>query len=236
LFTTHRIPARGRRHALDEYVEFLEHLGVDPRPIDWGLRLTEEERSEQRAFLVGLGRPVCGVVVGTSRPAKNWPAERYARLLEALESEHGFRCVLLGGPSAAERAAADSILARTNARPVDALGPGVRRLAWLLDGCDLVVSPDTGPLHVACALGVPAVGLFGYTDPRRYGPHPRYAELVVDGYGSLDRGRYGRARRPGGMRRVTLDAVLEKVGIAVQRYVAVRAGARAGGPGRRGGQ
>lgn len=224
LFTTHRIPPRGFRHVQDQYFEFLEYLGVDPHPLDWGLTLTPEERARQEEFFGRLERPVCAVVVGTSKPEKNWAPDRYARLLEALESEWGFQCVLVGGPSTAERSAADQILRQTKARPIDALGDDVRRLVYLLEGSDLVVSPDTGPLHIARALDVPVVGLYGYTNPKRSGPYRKYEELVVDGYARFPGEDYpcSMEYRPGGMERVTVERVLEKVQLAVDTYVRPR--------------
>jgi heptosyltransferase I len=229
LFTTHRLPPRPLAHFQDEYLEFVEFLGIDPHPVEWGIRFTEEEEAERRSFFERLGGPACAVVVGTSRAEKNWAPERYARLLEALEGEFGFRCFLLGGPSAVERRIADRILAETRAKVVDALGDDVRRLACLLGGSDLVVSPDTGPLHIARALDVPVVGLYGYTNPLRWGPYRKYQELVVDGYARYPGEPYvcSREHRRGGMERVTVAGVVEKVALAVERYVAPRRGGRA---------
>ncbi len=224
VFTTHRVPPRPIGHIQDEYLELVEFLGVDPRPVEWGIRFTAEESAAQRAFFERLGRPACAVVVATSRPEKNWAPGRYARLLEVLESDLGFRCVLVGGPSRLERRTADRILELTRARPVDALGDDVRRLAYLLGGSDLVVGPDTGPLHIARALDVPVVGLYGYTNPRRWGPYGAYGDLVVDGYALYPGERYacGREHRRGGMERITVEAVVEKVRLAVERHVGPR--------------
>lgn len=212
LFTTHRIPPRPTGHVQDQYFEFLEQLGIDPEPVEWRIALNEEERTAQRAFFDGLDRPACGVVVGTSRAAKNWAPDRCARLLEALDTDFGMQPVLLGGPSAAERAAAERILRETRARPVDALADDVRRLVWLLDGSALVVSPDTGPLHIARALDRPLVGLYGYTNPKRYGPYGRPWQ-VVDGYARYAGEAYplDTRYRPEGMDRITVEMVLERV-------------------------
>ncbi|HUH13449.1 MAG TPA: glycosyltransferase family 9 protein [Longimicrobiales bacterium] len=221
LFTSERIAPHPTQHVQDQYLEFLEHLGIDPRPLEWRIPISEEERGAQRAFFDGVRRPTCALVVGTSRPAKNWAPERYARLLERMEREHGLLPLLVGGPSATERAAADAILAATRAKPLDLLGDDLRRLVWLLDGADLVVSPDTGPLHIARALDTPVVGLYGYTNPRRYGPYGKYEELVVDGYAAWPGEDYPPSMeyRPGGMARVTVDAAAEKVALAVARYL-----------------
>lgn len=226
LFTTHHLPPRPVGHIQDEYLEFVEYLGIDPHPLEWGLRFTEEEIAGRDAFFEEVGRPACAVVVATSRREKNWAPERYARLVDALASDLGLRCVLVGGPSAVERAAAETILARASHPPVDALGDDVRRLAYLIGGSDLVVSPDTGPLHIARALDVPVVGLYGFTNPKRWGPYRKYGDLVVDGFAREPGEPYGPEAppRPGGMDRITVDAVLEKVELALSRYVATARG------------
>ncbi len=220
LVTNERIGARPVQHVQDQYFEFLQHLGVDPEPVEWRIPIHDDEREAQRQFFQDLDRPACGVVVGTSKPEKNWAPERYARMLDALESDFGMRPVLLGGPTTVEREMAVDILARTDARVVDMLGDDIRRLVWLLEGAPLVISPDTGPLHLARALDTPVVGLYGYTNPKRYGPYRKYQELVVDGYARSPDEIYpaSMAYRPGGMSRVTVDAVLEKVALARNRY------------------
>lgn len=223
LFSTHRLPPRPMGHFMAENLEFLEFLGVDPYPLEWGLRFTEEELEQQRAFFEKMGGPVCAVVVGTSWPEKDWFAERYARLVDALALDYGFRCVLVGGPSEAERAMAERVRALAGVAPEDALGDDVRRLAYLLAGSRLVISPDTGPLHMARALDVPVVGLYGYTNPKRCGPFGKFEDLVVDGYARYPGEDYpvSQEYRPDGMARITVESVLEKVQLALERYVAV---------------
>ena len=105
---------------------------------------------------------------------------------------------------------------------VDQLGDDVRRLVWLLDGCDLVISPDTGPLHAARALDRPVVGLYGYTNPKRYGPYRKFTDLIVDGYARSPSEDYPLSTeyRDDGMQRITVDMVLHKVELAVNRYLA----------------
>lgn len=220
LFTTDRIPARPDRHVQDQYLEFLEYLGIDPEPVEWNLRLSDAERAAQREFFDAIEGRVCAVVMGTSKEEKNWPSERYARVVEALRRDHGYRVVLVGGPSDAERALADEVLYRTRSMPVDALGNDLRRLVWILDGADLVISPDTGPLHIARALDTPVIGLYGYTNPKRSGPYGKYEDLVVDGYARYPGEDYPASSdyRRDGMARVQAHEVLEKVKLA-ERYM-----------------
>lgn len=221
LFTTHRIPPRPLGHVQDAYFEFLEYIGVEPHPAAWNITFTDAERAEQRAFFDRLARPTCAIVVGTSKPKKNWAPERYARVIDALAAEQGVRCVLVGGPSPIERLAARQILRLCHAPVVDALGNDVRRMMWLLDGADFAISPDTGPLHIARALQTPVVGLYGYTNPKRYGPYRMYEDLVVDGYARDAAEDYSPSMeyRTDGMQRVTVERVLEKAHRALERYV-----------------
>jgi heptosyltransferase I len=216
LFTNARIPGHEPQHVQDQYFEFLRFLGVDPEPVTWGLTLRPHEREAQAAFFGPLAAPACAVVVATSRADKNWAPERYAPLLEQIVARHGLQPVLVGGPSPVERAIADRVLADTKAPVVDALGPDIRKLLWLIDGSVLLVTPDTGPLHIARAIDKPVVSLFGRTNPKRSGPYRKFEELVVDGYARYPGERYSAAPVPrDGMGRVTVEAVLEKVALAL---------------------
>jgi len=219
LFTNARIPARGQRHVQDQYLEFLEYLGVAPEPITWDIRFSDAERSAQRSFFEGLDRPACAVVVGTSKLEKNWNAEGYARVLEEVERSHGLRPVLVGGPSKIERAIADDVMSRTDARVVDMLGDDLRQLMWIVDGSAMLISPDTGPLHIARALRTPVVSLFGYTNPKRSGPYRAYQDLIVDGYAEHSGEDYPIiVEYRDGMERIRADDVLAKVSLAMERY------------------
>ncbi len=224
LFTTHRIPPHSNQHVQDQYFEFLAYLGVDPEPVEWNIQFTPEEREAQRRFFSRCDGPVCSVVVGTSKAEKDWPASRYARLLEIIESDFGLKPMLIGGPGARERAAAAEIVRLTRVKPLNELGDDLRRLLYLVDGSDLLISPDTGPLHIARAVETPVVGLYGYTNPKRTGPYRKYQDLVVDGYSRYPGEEYpiSMEYRPEGMARITIDLVRERIDLAVSRYMVGR--------------
>jgi heptosyltransferase I len=220
LFTNDRIPARPVQHVQDQYFEFVEHLGIDPRPAEWRIRLSDAEREAQARFFGDVDQPTCAVVVGTSKLEKNWQPDGYSQILDALRFTYGLQPVLVGGPSAVEREIADRILARTRSKPIDALGDDLRKLIYILDGSALCISPDTGPLHISRALETPVIGLYGYTNPKRTGPYRAYEDLVVDGYARSPEEDYPPSMEyRDGMGRVTPDAVLEKIDLAMTRYV-----------------
>lgn len=217
-FTTHRIPPRPVRHVQDQYFEFLEWLDV-PVVEEWPFAFSGEERAARDAFFAELERPALAVVLGTTRAEKDWPPERYARALEIAESDLGLRPVIVGSDAPAERAAAEEVGRRTRAEPVDARADDLRRLAWLLDGATVALSPDTGPLHVASALGTPVVGLYGATDPKRTGPYRReFRDLVVDRFTRPGETEPVHERRPGNMERITVEDVVGKLELALERF------------------
>ena len=145
-------------------------------------------------------------------------------MLEEVEEAHGLRPVLVGGPSTAERQLATQVERETGAEVVNALGDDVRRLVWLLEGSALLISPDTGPLHIARAMGTPVVGLYGYTNPKRTGPYRAFEDLIVDGYAEYEGEPYPAVgRHRDGMKRVTIDRVLEKVSLAMRTHVGQKA-------------
>ncbi len=222
LFTTHRIPPNpwGYAHVQEQYFEFLRYVGVRPEPVDYGLRILPDEREEQRVFFQELPAPACSLVLATTRSAKNWTPEGYATVAQALASDLGLQPILVGGRSPVENEMARAIRNLAPGSAVDARARDLRRLLWLLDGSSLAISPDTGPLHMARALEVPVVGLFGATNPRRSGPYRMFTELVVDGYSRPGGEETGAepGLRPEGMRKVTPERVLERVEEGLERY------------------
>ena len=219
LFTNRHLPPRPVQHMQDQYLEFLDALGVPREPVEWGLGPWPAERAWQRDFVAGFDRPIASLVVGTSKAEKDWLPERWAALGDALWEEHGLQPVLVGGRSPRELAAEAAIVRIARHAPASALGSGLRNLVSILDASALVVSPDTGPLHMAVALGRPVISLLGYTNPARVGPYRRFRDLLVDAYGNP--GEVYEAtmeHRAGRMPRITVDAVLERVRRWEARY------------------
>ena len=166
-------------------------------------------------------RPAVALVAASSKPQKDWPAERYAELADRIDSELDLQPIILGGPSARERDIAARIEAGAKRKPVVSLYKPMRDTVLKLWGASVVVAPDTGPLHIAVALGRPTVGLYGYTDPRRTGPY-YFRDLLVDKYNDPgeESSPITRATRSGRMERITVDEVLDSVRRARDRYLA----------------
>jgi heptosyltransferase I len=222
-FQTHALAEGPWKHTQELFLDFRWALGVDrDAPVRWDVRLTSEELRESDALFSRLqGGRVASLVVASANPRKDWPARRYARLAESLSSDFGFRVMLLGGPSDRERAIADMVLEHTSGGVTDGLSSSVRQLMARVARSSLVVAPDTGPLHLAHALEVPVVGLFGHTNPWRVGPWRHFRDLVVDRYtepGS-EPDPSGYLPKEGRMELIRVEDVLEKVEVAEARYL-----------------
>ena len=226
LASNRHLPPTPRAHTQEMFLQFLDVLGVPrPEPLEWRIPFTDDELRAQAEFFRAFdGRPVAALVPASAQRKKDWLPERYAAVADTLEGDFGFRTVLVGGPGEREGAIAREISRRAATPPAWAMGDGIRRLMWTLAGCDLVVAPDTGPVHIARAFGVPVVGLYGRTNPWRVGPFRAFEDLWVDRY--TDPGHPPDSSlwdpRDGRMEQITVDDVLERVQRAVDRYSAGR--------------
>lgn len=211
------------RHTQDIFFEFLDFFDV-PRPSEpeWRLAFSEKEERAATAFFASVAdeRPRIGLVTGTANPAKDWPAERYPPLVEALDAV-GWQVFLLGGPADRERKVAELATREAAALPAWAMADTVRELMWRIRGMDLLISPDTGPVHIARAFGVPVIGLYGHTNPWRVGPYDAYADLVIDAYTDPGEapGPAGYEPKSGRMETIGVDDVMERLARARRRYL-----------------
>jgi heptosyltransferase I len=219
LFTNAKIAASPVKHVQDQYFEFLTALGVSAAPVEWDLGPWQQEREWQRSFRSSINRPIASIVVATSKPEKDWIPERWAEVADALHEQFGMQVVLVGGKSEREIAAERVVMETAEHKPRSELGSGLRNLVSILDSSSLVLSPDTGPLHMTVALDRPVISLMGYTNPKRTGPYRRFYDLIVDAYG--DPGEdypISMENRPGRMKRIETRHVLEKVALWRERY------------------
>ena len=136
------------------------------------LHVSLEHRARAEALLTSLGLrgnvPLIGINPGASMKAKRWPVERFAAVGAELADRYDAQILVLGGPDDEGRAAA---IARSIPGALSVAGRArLGETAALLRRCRLLISGDTGPLHMAVALGIPSVGLFGPTNPGKYGP------------------------------------------------------------------
>ena len=170
LFINQRIPARSGEHVLDALGSFVEPLGLRQTEVHWDLPVPDAAREFAEQHLPGTV-PTLLVSPCSSHRLRNWQPQRYAAAMDHAATR-GWRVVLCGGPSAYEREFGDAILGLVRERPLDLIGKDtLKQLLALLAKADLVLTPDSGPMHLANAMGTAVLGLHAASNPHRSGPY-----------------------------------------------------------------
>lgn len=175
------------RHTVDLYLAALEPLGVTTLDRWPELAVHSAARREidgrLRTHGVPDDQPVIGLAPGASSPTKRWSATQFARLADRLQAFLNAAIVLIGGPN--EHAVTAAVAEEMTGSSVDWGGRlDLASLPAAIQRCHLFVSNDSGPMHVASAVGTPVIGLFGPTHPRLgfapLGPHDAALSLDLD--------------------------------------------------------
>ena len=175
-------PPPGARHVVDLNLSLLSSLVAHPEKerIEFPLGLTPAEQRRAETYFSQLGwgpeTPVLALHPGAGWATKRWETARYAALGDRLAKETGARLLLTWGPG--DKASVEAL--RLTLRAPAELAPPTRikELAAILERCQLFIGGDTGPLHLAAALGIPTVAIFGPTTPERNGPYGSLGRVV----------------------------------------------------------
>lgn len=171
LFTNRQIAPRRHEHVLDSFWGFAEALGIDDRRLEWNFPLTQESLAYAR-HLIPDARPTLLVSPCSSHGMRNWRPERYAQVCTHASRRWGMRVVLCGGPSAVEKEMGERIVALTETPVINQIGlDTLPQMLALLGAASVLLAPDSGPVHMATAVGTPVIGLYASTNPERSGPY-----------------------------------------------------------------
>lgn len=172
LFYTHKVPVPNVEvHAMDRYLDLAEAVGCGRGPVEYVWPTDDADRAAVRA-MVGERRYAV-LLPGTNWATKRWPVEQFAALVRPLKDRFGLDTVIAGrGPDTAALAplAPDAVNLEGQT--------SLRQLVALLESAAVVIANDSGPMHIAAALGRPLVTLFGPTNPVRTGPYQRQDTVV----------------------------------------------------------
>jgi heptosyltransferase-1 len=172
IFYTHRVSVHTRdQHALGRYLNITEALGCGREPVVFEFPPME-----------ALAEPIEGtyavLLPGTNWETKRWPIESFAQLVRPLRERFGLQTVVAGAKDAVELAARVRELSGDETM-IDLAGKtSLRQLVSLLAGAAVVVANDSGPMHIASALGRPMAAMFGPTNPVRTGPFERMDTVI----------------------------------------------------------
>jgi heptosyltransferase I len=219
-FTNEHIAPRSREHVLDSLFGFAEHLGVPQRSMRWDIPLPGPALDHARGVIPD-GEPTLVVSPCSSHRLRNWSPERYAAAADHAARRHGLRVLVCGGPSPLELEYGARIEALMRERCVNLVGRDtLPQLLATLARATAVLTPDSGPAHMATTVGTPVVGLYAATNPARSGPY--YSRgWCVDRYDAAAR-RFmhrpateiawtAKIERPGVMDLITVDDVVERL-------------------------
>lgn len=227
LFINERIPDRPGIHVLDAIGSFCEPLGLRQTEIVWDLPVPEAAREWARAQWADDGTPTLMISPCSSHVRRNWHADRYAAVADHAAAQ-GWRIVLCGGRSELERSTADAIVAAMEAPALDLVGKDtLKQLPALLERAELLMTPDSGPMHIANAMGTKVLGLHAASNPLRSGPYSD-VRYCVDKYDAAARKFLGKpASELKWGTKIEFDGVMELIGVveaiaAFERYRADR--------------
>ncbi|MDP9015113.1 MAG: glycosyltransferase family 9 protein [Pseudomonadota bacterium] len=221
LFTNAQIPPVAKEHVLDSFMGFVRACGIEPGPAAWDTQLPADARA-YADMLIPDERPTLIISPCSSHPARNWSAQRYAAVADHAIANHGMRVILAGGRSDGERRMGAAILAAATARSIiDQIGKDtLPQLLGLLAKATVLISPDSGPVHMATMVGTPVIGLYAATRTARAGPY--YSrQWCVDKYEEASRMVFGKSagdipwtekiERPGVMDLIGVNEVAERL-------------------------
>lgn len=165
----YRSPIVERGHAIEHLMKPLESLALYADNDSPRLNVSAEDRAEGRRWLLqrGLEEPVLALHPGSGSPKKNWPADRFVEVARRAARRHGLSYFYIMGE--ADRVIADG-LDRMDPNRAELKEESLGRVASVLSVCRLYVGNDSGITHVAAAVGVPVIALFGPSDDTRWGP------------------------------------------------------------------
>jgi heptosyltransferase I len=185
LFSTRQIePQPKMRLKLTQYQAFANAIGIPPAPIEFGLALSAEEETQARKVIAHVPRPIVGVILGSSWPSRLYfpaaIAEVIRELAHPVEGSVALFPLLIGGDD--ERDLAVEVMRELRGMAaVNLTGlTKLRDLIAIFTECSVAFGPDSGPMHIAAAVGCPVVSLWGATAPERSAPWG-FEDLAIHG-------------------------------------------------------
>jgi len=216
LFTNHHIKAQHHQHVLDGLFGFTESLGIPHKHLHWDIPIPIKSRQYAKQQ-VPQDKPFIVISPCSSarfRNWRNWHAKGYADVCNYLTEHLGYAAVLTGGPSALEQAYGSEISKGCQHPPINLIGKtNLKQLLAIIAQAEAVISPDSGPAHIATTVGTPVIGLYVTSNPMRTGPYlsqqwviNKYPDAIYAESGkTADEVDWGtRVRNPDAMQRISV--------------------------------
>jgi heptosyltransferase I len=221
LFINERIAATPKQHVLDSFLSFFDKLGISKKEYKWHLPSVPgaQDLAQQ---IIKPEIPCLIISPCSSHILRNWHAKGYAAVADHAVKQHGMQVVICGGLSSAENQMADEIIRLCRvAAPINLVGKDTfAKFLELLRRATVLITPDSGPMHMAAITDTPVIGLHAASNPLRSGPY-KSIEWCVNMYNQAslkylgkpeDKIRWGtKIERQGVMDLIEIDHVTDKL-------------------------
>jgi len=213
-----QVEALPNYHVFDGFMQFVRYLDCEPL-LDWSMPMAESDLLWAKQHLKSGHKNII-ISPCSSHDLRNWSVLKYAHLIDSISKKYPAHIMLTASPSPKEQAFVADIIAHCQSKVLNLAGQDTLKQLWALMGLvDLVISPDSGPMHMAGAVSTPVIGLMAASNPLRSGSY-QFQELVVNKYPeacqqflnkSVDQVKWGtKTEVPGAMDLITVEDVMLK--------------------------
>jgi len=220
LFTNHQIAAREREHVIDSFFGFTDAIGIGKRVLEWDIPIPEAAQRYAEEQLQGHDKWLV-ISPCSSMDYRNWLPERYAAVADYAIQQLEYRVVLTGGNSNIEHQYASEITQAMESTLTNLVGKSsLKELLAVLQRANIVIAPDSGPAHLATAMGTTVIGLYACTNPDRARPYlssettvNRYPDAVQEKFRTdVQNVQWGeRVRDEFAMKLITVNDVIDTI-------------------------
>ena len=184
LFTNKKIDPSRSVHVLDGFMAFAKKLGVNDQSVQWDLNIPKDALIKAKRII--KEKPTVIICPAASKAYKNWIIEGYVAIAEHA-IQKGFQVLICGAPTKLEIELGDEITFQTKKKVINLIGEtSLIELIALIKYADLLIAPDTGPIHMATMVNTTVIGLYAHHNPKRTGPYTQlnhtvsvYEELIT---------------------------------------------------------
>jgi len=222
LFTNEQINYKHRPHYMDRLLQFTQRMDLAP-VVEWNIPIPNRDQEHiEQLFSTNENLLLISPCSSVRRNNwRNWSIEKYAKIADLAWKQWGFQVVLTGGPSKMEKSYGEDITALCNSPVQNLIGQlNLKQLLALIKKAQGIISPDSGPAHMATTVGTPVIGLFATSNPEFTGPYNnsqwninRYPNALQKYLGkNIEEVKWGqRVRDPNAMDMISVDDVAEKL-------------------------
>lgn len=220
LFTNKKIAAKNNQHVIDSFFGFTEVLGIKEKIYHWDIPVSEEDKLSSKKLLSNISKYII-ISPCSSKDYRNWNSQGYAAIADYIKEKYDYDVILTGGNSTIEKQYAKEIMQQCSSVPVNLIGKTkIKELLSIIQNAAFMISPDSGPAHMATAMDTPVIGLYASTNPDRARPYlsaewsvNRYADAIQKKYNkTVEKVAWGsRVRDEWAMNLITVDDVKKKI-------------------------